>query len=151
MKAQKKINFPPLLFVFHASPVLMNLLWNLGSGSRFYPWVGWAESCWSYSNSLQYSFLGNPMDRGAWQFSVHGVTRVGHDLVTKPPPTTTSKSQIILHQRINEYRFDNEMNLILPLCNILLNNFPNHVMLITCWYSDDSLVYGMISHRNQLS
>ena len=27
-----------------------------------------------------------PMDRGAWQATVHGVTRVGHDLVTKPPP-----------------------------------------------------------------
>ena len=26
------------------------------------------------------------MDRGAWQATVHGVTRVGHDLVTKPPP-----------------------------------------------------------------
>ena len=26
------------------------------------------------------------MNRGAWQATVHGVTRVGHDLVTKPPP-----------------------------------------------------------------
>ena len=25
-------------------------------------------------NSLQYSCLGNPMDRGAWQAIVHGVT-----------------------------------------------------------------------------
>ena len=25
-------------------------------------------------NPLQYSFLGNPMDRGAWQATVHGVT-----------------------------------------------------------------------------
>ena len=30
--------------------------------------------------------LENPMDRGAWQATVHGVTRVRHDLVTKPPP-----------------------------------------------------------------
>ena len=37
-------------------------------------------------NPLQYSCLENPMDRGAWQATVHGVTRVGHDLVTKPPP-----------------------------------------------------------------
>ena len=28
------------------------------------------------------------MDRGAWQATVCGVTRVGHDLVTKPPPGT---------------------------------------------------------------
>ena len=26
--------------------------------------------------------------RGAWQAAVHGVSRVGHDLVTKPPPHT---------------------------------------------------------------
>ena len=32
------------------------------------------------------SCLANPMDRGAWQATVHGVARVGHDLVTKPPP-----------------------------------------------------------------
>ena len=35
---------------------------------------------------LQYSCLGNPMDRGAWWATVQGVARVGHDLVTKPPP-----------------------------------------------------------------
>jgi len=33
-----------------------------------------------------YSCLENAMDRGAWQATVHGVTRVGHDLVTRPPP-----------------------------------------------------------------
>ena len=37
-------------------------------------------------NPLQYSCLENPMDRGACQATVHGVTRVRHDLVTKPPP-----------------------------------------------------------------
>ena len=26
-------------------------------------------------NPLQYSCLGNPMDRGAWQAAVHGVTK----------------------------------------------------------------------------
>ena len=35
-------------------------------------------------NPLQYSCLGNPMDRGAQQATVHGVTRVGHDLASKP-------------------------------------------------------------------
>ena len=37
-------------------------------------------------NPLQYSCLENPMDRGAWLATVHGVTWVGHDLVTKLPP-----------------------------------------------------------------
>ena len=36
-------------------------------------------------NTLQYSCLPHLMDRGAWQATVHGVTRVGHGLVTKPP------------------------------------------------------------------
>ena len=42
-------------------------------------------------NPLQYSCLGNPTDRGAWQATVHGVTRVGHDLATKL--TTNKHSQ----------------------------------------------------------
>ena len=41
---------------------------------------------------LQYSCLENPMDRGAWQATVHGATRVGHDLVTKPPTTTINRA-----------------------------------------------------------
>ena len=34
-------------------------------------------------NLLQYSCLGNPMDRGTWQATVHGVASDGRDLVTK--------------------------------------------------------------------
>ena len=30
-------------------------------------------------NPLQYSCLGNPMDRGAWRATVHGVTKNQHD------------------------------------------------------------------------
>ena len=37
---------------------------------------------------LQYSCLGNPTDRGAWQATARGVTRVRHDLATKPPVGT---------------------------------------------------------------
>ena len=35
-------------------------------------------------NPLQYSCLENLMDREAWWATVHGVAKVGHDLVTKP-------------------------------------------------------------------
>ena len=41
---------------------------------RFDPWVGkipWRR----HSNALQYSCLENPMDRGAWQATVHRVTQ----------------------------------------------------------------------------
>ena len=41
-------------------------------------------------NPLQYSCLENFIDRGAQWAIVHGVTRVGHDLVTKPPPPLVS-------------------------------------------------------------
>ena len=34
-------------------------------------------------NPLQYSCLENPMDKGAWQATVHEVARVRHDLATK--------------------------------------------------------------------
>ena len=38
-----------------------------------------------HGSPLQYSCLENPMDRGAWQLTVHGVARIGHDLEMKPP------------------------------------------------------------------
>ena len=37
-------------------------------------------------NPLQCSCLKNPLDRGSWQTTVHGVAKVGHDLATKPLP-----------------------------------------------------------------
>ena len=42
-------------------------VWSLG-------WEDPLERKWQ-PNPLQYSFLGNPMDRGAWQVTVHGVTK----------------------------------------------------------------------------
>ena len=36
------------------------------------------------SHSSQYSRLGNPMDRGAWQGV--GLQRIGHNLVSKQQP-----------------------------------------------------------------
>ena len=42
-------------------------------------------------NPLQSSCLGNPMDRGAWWATVHGIAeRVGHDLATKQQHILTS-------------------------------------------------------------
>ena len=34
-------------------------------------------------NPLQYSCLGNPMDRGAWQDTAHGDVKDGRNLATK--------------------------------------------------------------------
>ena len=52
------------------------------------------ESGEGNGSPLQGSCPEDPMDRGAWQATVHGVTRVGHDLVTKPTkPTGDSRRQ----------------------------------------------------------
>ena len=37
------------------------------------------------ANPPQYSCLENSIDRGAWRATVHGIARVGHNLVTKLP------------------------------------------------------------------
>ena len=37
----------------------------------------------NHSSSLAWRI---PMDRRAWQITVHGIARLGHDLATKPPP-----------------------------------------------------------------
>ena len=54
----------------------------LGYPHRLIPGLG-RSPVEGNSNSLQYSCLGNPMDRGAWQAAVLGLQRVGHDLATK--------------------------------------------------------------------
>ena len=46
-------------------------------------------------NPLQCSCLENPMGRGAWRAMVHGITRVGYDLATEPPTTTTTKTFLL--------------------------------------------------------
>ena len=38
------------------------------------------------SKLFQYSCLESPVDKGAGQATVHGVTRIGHNLATKSPP-----------------------------------------------------------------
>ena len=71
----------------------------------FDPWVGnvpWNNNVYL----LQCSCLGNPMERGVWQATVHGVTeskRLGHDWVTKHTNNNTSayECQIIQNNYTN--------------------------------------------------
>ena len=47
---------------------------------------GWGRSLGEGTGTpLQYSCLGNLVERGACSATVHGVARVGHNLMTKPP------------------------------------------------------------------
>ena len=59
---------------FHGGPVAKNSLTCQCRRHRFNPWVRkvpWRKN----GNLLQYSSLGYPMDRGAWQPMVHGVAK----------------------------------------------------------------------------
>ena len=49
--------------------------------------LGWEDALEKgMATHSQYSCLENTMDRAAWRVTVLGVTRVRHDLATKPPP-----------------------------------------------------------------
>ena len=58
-------------------------------------------------NTIQYSCLENPIHRGAWQATVHWVSRVGHDLTTNPP------SQV----------YNPEGFIIISYTNIIIGNY----------------------------
>ena len=60
---------------------------------------GWGRSPGEGNgNLLQYFCLENPMDKGAWQATVHGVTSVRHDLATKPPPVPSHHGSPFISQ-----------------------------------------------------
>ena len=69
----------PILGIYHVEEgfpggsVVKNLPTNAG-GTGSIP--GWGRCPGEGNgNPLQYSHLGNPMDRGAWRATVHGVTK----------------------------------------------------------------------------
>ena len=44
---------------------------------RLGPIPGWGKAPGEGNGNLpQYSYLGNPIDKGAWQATVHGITKV---------------------------------------------------------------------------
>ena len=72
-------------------------------------------------NPLQYSCLENPMGRGAWQATAHGIARVGHDLGTKPPTMLHSHwsearsfCSLLFHSEIQA----NGINYLLQYCQL---------------------------------
>ena len=77
-------------------------------------------------NPFQHSCLGNPMNRGAWQATVLGVVRVGHNLVTKPPQD--AEKDMAFWMRKNEENLmaqfiGFEGNSRVSLMNVLTNSF----------------------------
>ena len=48
------------------------------------------------SGPLQYFYLGNPMDRGAWWATIHEVTKVRYNLATKH--TSKEKKEALIRE-----------------------------------------------------
>ena len=95
------------------------------------PVVFWVRECkWGLTENCrppQYSCLENSMDRGAWWASVHGVTRVRHDWVTKPTtnsskrwcehlPRRASTNTITLRQKAKEKEIRTELTSLKKDC-----------------------------------
>ena len=75
-------------------------------------------------NPLQYSCLENPMDRGAWRVTVHGVARVRHDLATKPSPQALTLKEPNYRNEIMR-QFNPTSDFSSPECiPCLANSFP---------------------------
>ena len=61
---------------FPGGLVVKNPPANPGDAGHMNSIPGWGRSPGERNgNPLQYSYLENPMDRGAWQAAVHGVTK----------------------------------------------------------------------------
>ena len=72
-KAEKQVQVPG---VSQVAPALKNLAANAGDVRDTSSIPGWGRSSGGGNrNLLQYSCLENPIDRGAWWATVHGVTK----------------------------------------------------------------------------
>ena len=63
-----------------------------------------------HSNPLQYSCLENPMDKGVWQATVHGMERVGHNWATEQQhismtPKSLSRADLSYKLQSHLYNF----------------------------------------------
>ena len=101
-------------------------------------------------NLLQYSCLENSMDRGTWQASFHGVTRVRHDRVTKPPPPLIKTTNIILLSSDCNFKAENDIDL--HRMNIIYWIFCNSSVQFSRSVVSDSLQpHGLQHTRPPLS
>ena len=64
------------------------------------------------------------MDRKAWRALVHGVTTVGHDLVTKPPPPCRPEQKYLSHSYTSSH-------LLLPSVFFSIRVFSNELVFIS--------------------
>ena len=75
----------------------------------------WRDPLEEDNNVLQFSCLGNPKDTGAWWARVHGVARVGRDLVTKPPPPPCQYHANTCSKKLASFSFDTHFHMSVAL------------------------------------
>ena len=73
-------------------------------GCRFDPWV-WRSPAGGNGNPLQYSFLGNSMDRGAWWATVHVIKKSCSWLTAKQQKLNTQKTVLGCSKRVPTWAF----------------------------------------------
>ena len=66
---------------------------NLPAMQETWIWFLGQEDPLENEMALQYAYLENPVDRGAWRVTVHDIARFRHDLVTKPPPNLCTRQE----------------------------------------------------------
>ena len=54
-------------------------------------------------NPLQYFCLENPMDRGTWWSTLHGATRLRHDIATKPSSTYFTHDSVYMSMLLSQF------------------------------------------------
>ena len=92
---------------------------------RFDPWVGKIPGEGN-GNPLQYSCLGNPMDRGAWQATVHGVSK--------------SQTQLSMHTPMLKCQYN----------NFLLDRLPVNSLILGCGLRECVLSASVLVWRSFL-
>ena len=96
---------------------------------RFGPGLAWEDSpAEGNGNTLQYSCLGNRIDREAWWATVHGVARIGHDLATKQQ-FTLFRYQTKFSLRMEEGRRGLLLGIVLHCLA------PSVMVIVGVWYS----------------
>ena len=80
-------------------------------------------------NPFQYSCLGNPMDIEVWRAAFHGVTKVGHDWVTKHSHTHSFLFVFFFTYMLWALIFKWAIFPLEAICQILSYAFQSHLVL----------------------
>ena len=96
----------------------------------FTPGLGWSPGEGS-GNPLQYSCLGNSMDRGAWRLTVRGLQRAGPNWVSKQQQYSFARKTVLPHGWFTEKMAFYE------IC-LLMNGWQKRLsfnILVSNWWS----------------